>query len=134
MQVSLLYQHRAVPLHLCDHDGRAPLHIACACGHRDLALALVKAGASCSVRDRSGLTPKELAQQNGLSDVVLLMNTMQPVPESPASMVAPIASASASAAGAPIGSADGTRTDASASAGTTSHISEGHGIVVVSDA
>jgi urea transporter/ankyrin repeat protein len=68
-----LYRYGAIPVSIADYDGRTPLHIACACGHAELAAALVQAGASPRKRDRWGCTPEDDARNARLGHVVELM-------------------------------------------------------------
>jgi len=68
-----LYTYRAIPAAIADYDGRMPLHIACACGHPELAAALVQAGASPGKRDRWGYTPEVDARNARPGHVVELL-------------------------------------------------------------
>jgi len=52
-----------------DKDGRSPLHLAALGGHAAAAEALRHAGADMAGRDRSGLTPADLAAQSGLGNL-----------------------------------------------------------------
>ena len=54
-------------------DGHTALHAAAHADRRDIAEALLKAGASAAARDRYGITPLYLASQNGNADLIRLL-------------------------------------------------------------
>ena len=54
-------------------DQATALNVACYKGHEESAILLLRAGARADVVDRFGDTPKSLAQQKGLEDVLALM-------------------------------------------------------------
>ena len=54
-------------------DQVTALNVACYNEHMECAMLLLRAGARADVMDRFGDTPKSLAQQKGLEDVLALM-------------------------------------------------------------
>jgi ankyrin repeat protein len=56
-------------------EGRTALMLACAHGHRDIALALLSAGADPNVKDREGATALLGAVRNGHDSTVSLLRS-----------------------------------------------------------
>ena len=52
------------PVDLCDYDGRTPLHLAAAEGHREVCAFLIRHGHARDARDRWGSTPQADAQRH----------------------------------------------------------------------
>jgi hypothetical protein len=68
----LMERAGAIPSGLC--TGATPLHLAAAFGRSRVARVLLAAGASVSARDARGLSPGEVARQEGHLDVAALLD------------------------------------------------------------
>jgi ankyrin repeat protein len=55
--------------------GNTPLHVAAACGHADSVRLLLAAGAHDTLQNEKGLTPLELAQKGGHSEVAAVLGS-----------------------------------------------------------
>lgn len=62
-------------LNAVDHTGRTPLHYAAEMGYDAIVGALVRAGASKTIRDQAGHTPAQLAQARQLTTTLIVLNT-----------------------------------------------------------
>ncbi|MHC4198736.1 MAG: ankyrin repeat domain-containing protein, partial [Planctomycetota bacterium] len=72
--VKILLDHGARPDGLRVKEGRTPLHEAVARAYRDIAEALLEAGADVTKKDANGRTPRELAEfteQDGMASLIL---------------------------------------------------------------
>lgn len=55
--------------------GNTALHIASACNDKKMVQVLLGCGARLNIENNDGLTPKELAEQRGFSDISMLLDT-----------------------------------------------------------
>jgi len=62
-------------LNAVDNTGRTPLHYAAEMGYDPIVAALVRAGASQTVRDKAGKTPAQLAETGQLSGTLAVLRT-----------------------------------------------------------
>ena len=60
----------ASPINAADNFGMTPLHHACAEGHVDVAVLLVKLGADVDRLDKNGQTPVQCASDDKLREVL----------------------------------------------------------------
>lgn len=70
--VQLLLKHKA-RVNACDGGGRSALLVACHAGNRDIADALVRAGADRNVHDHNGATPLLEAASGGFLEVLRVL-------------------------------------------------------------
>ncbi|TAE27158.1 MAG: hypothetical protein EAZ91_16765 [Cytophagales bacterium] len=80
--VQVLIDARA-NLNAVDNTGRTPLHYAAEMGYDPIVAALVRAGASQTIRDKAGKTPGQLAQANQLTGTVAALQTGKTVSSKP---------------------------------------------------
>ena len=62
-------------LNAVDNTGRTPLHYAAEMGYDPIVAALVRAGASQTIRDKAGKTPAQLAETGQLSGTLAVLRT-----------------------------------------------------------
>ena len=70
-----MLQLEGQPADTSDFEGRSALMLACMAGHRDIALALLGAGADAGLRDRDGATPLLKAVRNGHDSTINLLRS-----------------------------------------------------------
>ena len=70
-----MLQLEGQPADTSDFEGRSALMLACIAGHRDIALALLGAGADPNLKDRDGATPLLKAVRNGHDSTVNLLRS-----------------------------------------------------------
>ncbi len=77
-------------LNAVDNIGRTPLHYAAGMGYDPIVGALVRAGASQTIRDKAGKTPAQLAEVRLLKSTVAVLRTGQVTVSGPEKQTVPI--------------------------------------------
>ncbi|PPQ73530.1 hypothetical protein CVT26_010341 [Gymnopilus dilepis] len=72
---ALLEQNPNIDLNALDEYGYAPIHLACDRGNTEIVKILLLKGADRSVKDPDGLSPLELSQEAGHSEIEALLSS-----------------------------------------------------------
>lgn len=75
LRLPQMLQHEGQPPDSCNFEGRTALMLAAMHGHRDVALALLGAGADPNARDKEGSTALLKAVRNGHDSIVSLLRS-----------------------------------------------------------